>query len=96
MRLILALVLLSSCAPASPPQAELAGEPSLGEMTYHCTPDGEEFVRFEHNGARADRFTGRGCDYQAWRADVDANGPLYSRGGLPNYEEWLARRQPEA
>lgn len=96
MRSVLALLFLAACS-QQPPQVELAGgEPDLANMTYHCTEDGREFVRFEYDGAREDRFTDRACDYEAWRADVEANGPLYSRGGLPDYEEWLARRYPEA
>lgn len=92
MRSVLALLFLASCS-QQPPQAPLAGgEPALPDMTYHCTEDGREFVRFEQAGARDDRFTGATCDYEAWRADVEANGPIYSRR-RSNYEEWLARRE---
>lgn len=94
MRALLALAFLASCT--QPPQAELAGgEPDLAEMTYHCTRDGREFVRFDYDGASDDHFTGRTCDYESWRADVEANGPLYSRRTM-NYEQWLARNHPEA
>lgn len=96
MRSVLALLFLASCS-QQPPQVELAGgEPALAEMTYHCTPEGNEFVRFEHAGAREDRITGERCDYEAWRADVEANGPVYSRRSMPNYREWLAAREREA
>lgn len=94
MRSVLALLFLAACS-QQPPQADLAGgEPALSEMTYNCTEDGHEFVRFERDGSVDDRFTGDACDYAAWKADVDANGPLYSRRTM-NYEEWLRRRQPD-
>lgn len=96
MRSVLALLFLAACSQQSP-QVELAGgEPNLDGMTYHCTVDGREFVRFEYEGSSEDRFTDRACDYEAWRADVAANGPIYSREVMPDYEQWLARRQPEA
>jgi len=95
MRSLIALLFLAACS-QQPPQAELAGgEPNLDGMTYHCTEDGREFVRFEYNGGSEDRFTDRACDYDAWRADVEANGPIYSRRTM-NYEEWLRRRSPDA
>lgn len=92
MRSVLAFLFLASCSQPTP-QAELAGgEPALSEMTYHCTEEGREFVRFERGGLHEDRPTNRACDYESWRADVEANGPIYSRR-RSNYEEWLARRE---
>lgn len=95
MRSILALLFLAACSQPTP-QAPLVGAPSLAEMTYHCTPEGHEFIRVEYaDGSVEDRNTDRACDYEAWRADVEARGPLYSRRTM-NYEEWLRQREPEA
>src|SRR5688572_9491535 len=98
MRILAALLFLAACS-QQPPQAELAGgEPALADMTYHCTPEGNEYVRVDYsNGGWEELITGRRCDYESWRADVAANGPVRSRGGgLLDYEEWLASREPEA
>ena len=87
MRFIFALVLLASCTEQPAPQAELAGEPSLAEMTYICTPDGREVLRVKSGGAVDNLLTGERCNYAAWRADVDANGPVHSRRRM-RYADW--------
>jgi hypothetical protein len=58
-------------------------------MTYHCTPQGNEYVRFDYaDGAWEEMSTNERCDYEAWRADVAANGPIYSRRSrLPRGDE---------
>lgn len=96
MRSLFALVLLTACS-QPPPQAELAGAPSLGEMTYICSETNEEAVMFtDANGDLVDlRSTGRPCDYEAWRADVDAEGPITTRRSPSPYQDWL-RAHPEA
>ena len=100
MRLTLILIaLLAACAPA-PPEAPLAGrEPVMAEMTYHCTEQGNLVVRWDFpEGGFEESMTGDRCDYEAWRADVAANGPVYSRRSRlgPSYDEWMRAREGKA
>jgi hypothetical protein len=93
MRLALCALTLAACAPVAPPPAELAGrEPALAEMTYHCTPQGNEYVRFDYTDGGFDEMrTGNQCNYESWRRDIGANGPIHSRPRM-TYEEWLRAR----
>jgi hypothetical protein len=95
MRALIALALLASCSPARAPEAASSDNVQMADMTYHCTMDGREIVVFDLSDGRSTVYeTNRHCDYEAWRADVEANGPVHSRE-RPSYREWLALRESE-
>lgn len=94
MRALFIALALAACSQPHP-QAQLA-EPYLARMTYHCTPEGNEYVRFDYaDETWEERMTHRTCDYATWRAYEADNGPVTSRGAMPSYSDWQ-RAQPEA
>jgi len=95
MRVLIALAFLAACAPPRAPEPAQGEDVRLADMTYHCTLDGRETVVFDLSDGRSTVYeTERACDYEAWRADVEANGPVQSRE-RSSYREWLNARNRE-
>lgn len=68
MRVLIAIILLASCAPA--PQAQRVERPKLEPLVVHCSAEGEAMIEYEGELIA----TGRDCDaprqnYDHWLSE---------------------------
>lgn len=98
MRYLLIPLLLSACAPSAP-QARLEGELSVEPPKAICSYDGHEALIYKLSSGEelAPIPTGRGCDYEAFKAYRETYGEYpTATWRMETYREWQQRHGRDA
>jgi hypothetical protein len=97
MRVLLAAIALTACAPAGPAPTSQLSSADLDAYPPRmiCSVDGYEGLEFTLSSGEvlAPMPSGRRCDYEAYRRHLEVHGaPPYAQWRGMGYDEWLRRR----